>query len=153
MAHYVTGLFAGPPNAKLAFDRLVEANFDPSGISVVQVVEGEYERVELDHHTGVSTGLTVGAALGASLGVATALVVPGVFVAGPIAAALGGALAGSAGGGLLGILGGLAFWWDEPDFGEKHGKEGVLVGVEAEGERVESARLELERAGALRTFG
>ena len=154
MGHYVTGLFAGETDAKLAFDRLVEANFDPSGINVVQqVVDGNPERVDLDHHTGVPAGVTVGATLGASLGMATALVAPGVFVGGPIAAALGGALAGTAGGGLLGILGGLAFWWDEPDFGEKHGKDGVLVGVEAEGERAERARRELDRAGALRTFG
>ena len=152
MAHYVTGLFAGPADAKLAFDRLVEANFDPSGISVVQVSEGETEEVEIDHQTGVPTGLKVGASLGATLGVASALIAPGIFVAGPIAAVLAGGLAGTAGGSLLGVLGGLAFWWDEPDFGEKQGKDGVLVGVEAEGERAEIARRELDRAGALRTF-
>jgi hypothetical protein len=153
MGHHVTGLFEGPVEAKRAFDRLVEANFDPSGVSVVQFADGGYERVDLDHHTGVPAGLSVGATLGASLGVAAALVAPGVFAAGPIAAALGGVVAGTAGGSLLGILGGLAFWWDEPDFGEKQGKEGVLVGVEAEGERIEIARRELDRAGALRTFG
>lgn len=153
MAHYVTGLFAAPHDAKVAFERLVEANFDPSGISVVQIDGGEPEEVGIDHQTGVGTGLKVGAALGATLGVASGLLAPGVFVAGPIAAVLGGAIAGTAGGSVLGILGGLAFWWDEPDFGEKHGKDGVLVGVEAEGERAASARAELERAGALRTFG
>jgi hypothetical protein len=154
MAHHVTGLFEGAVEAKRGFARLVEANFDPSGISVVQFADGEYERVELDHHTGVERGLPIGATLGASLGVATALVAPGVFAAGPIAAALAGVVAGTAGGTLLGILGGLAFWWDEPDFGEKQGKDGVLVGVEAEGdERIEVARRELDRAGALRTFG
>ncbi len=153
MAHYVTGLFATPTDAKMAFDRLVEANFDPSGISVVQIHDGEDEEVDIDHHTGVPTGLKVGASLGATLGVATALIAPGVFVAGPIAGVLGGALAGTAGGSLLGVLGGLAFWWDEPDFGEKNDKGGVLVGVEAEGERAAIARRELERAGAQRTFG
>ena len=153
MAKYVTGLFSSAPEAKTAFDRLVEANFDPSGISVVQITDGESEEVEIDHHTGIPTGLAVGASLGATLGVATALIAPGIFVAGPIAAILGGALAGTAGGSLLGILGGLAFWWDEPDFGEKQGKDGVLVGVEVEGERAAIARRELERAGALRTFG
>jgi hypothetical protein len=153
MAHYVTGLFSSPPEAKVAFDHLVEANFDPSGISVLQITDGEGEEVDVDHHTGVPTGLKVGASLGATLGVATAILAPGIFVAGPIAALLGGALAGTAGGSLLGVLGGLAFWWDEPDFGEKAGKDGVLVGVEAEGERAGIARRELERAGALRTFG
>jgi hypothetical protein len=153
MAHYVTGLFTGSHDAKIAFDRLVEASFDPSGISVVQVSEGETEEVDVDHHTGVPAGLAVGAPLGATLGVATALIAPGILVAGPIASVLGAALAGTAGGSLLGILGGLAFWWDEPDFGDKQGKDGVLVGVEVEGERGAIARRELERAGALRTFG
>jgi hypothetical protein len=153
MAHYVTGLFSGPREAKIGFNRLVEAEFDPSGISVVQIVEGEREEVDLDHHTGVGKGLAVGVTLGATLGAATGLLVPGVFVAGPIAPALSGALAGTVGGTVLGILGGLAFWWDEPDFGDKQDKEGVLVGVEVEGERGELARRELESAGALRIFG
>ena len=153
MTRYVTGLLPGPAEAKVAFDRLVEASFDPSGISIVQIVDGEQEAVELDHHTGAETGWKVGASLGTTLGVATGLLAPGVFVAGPIAALLGGAIAGAAGGTLLGTLGGLAFWWDEPDFGEKQGKDGILVGVQAEGERAERAREELGRAGALRIFG
>jgi hypothetical protein len=155
MGHHVTGLFSGPDDAKRAFELLVEANFDPSGISVVQMVDGDTKEVDIDHKTGVPLGARIGIPIGAGLGVATAfaLAAPGVLVAGPIAVALEGALVGTAGGGLLGALGGLAFWWDEPDFGDEQGKEGVLVGVEVEGERADIARRELERAAALRIFG
>jgi hypothetical protein len=159
VAHYITGMFADPQAAEHAFERLIEgANFDPTEVSIVQVRNGKTEEVPVHHETGVPTGIKAGAAIGAGLGAAGMLIAaPGVLVAGPIAIALQSALSGAVGGTalgtLFGALGGLAFWWEEPDFGEEHGRKGILVGVQAEGERADRARSELEKAGALRTFG
>jgi hypothetical protein len=160
LAHYITGMFSDPKAAEHAFERMIEgANFDPSEVSIVQVRNGKTEDVPVHHETGVPTGIKAGAAIGAGLGAAGMLAVaaPGVLVAGPIAIALQSALSGAVGGTalgtLFGALGGLAFWWDEPDFGKEHGRSGILVGVQAEGTRADDARAELEKAGALRIFG
>jgi hypothetical protein len=160
VAHYITGMFQSPTAAKQAFERLIEgANFDPTEVSIVEVRDGKTEDVPVHHETGVPAGIKTGAALGAGIGAVgtVMLTVPGVLVAGPIAVALQSALVGAVGGTALGTifgaLGGLAFWWDEPDFGGDEGRSGILVGVQAEGERADNARSELEKAGAERVFG
>jgi hypothetical protein len=160
VAHYITGMFQSPTAAKQAFERLIEgANFDPTEVSIVEVRDGKTEDVPVHHETGVPAGIKTGAALGAGIGAVgtVMLTVPGVLVTGPIAVVLQSALVGAVGGTALGTifgaLGGLAFWWDEPDFGNGEGRNGILVGVQAEGERADSARQELEKAGAERIFG
>jgi hypothetical protein len=155
---FVTGLFADPQQASRAFERLVEASFDPYEISVLRVDGRVFERIAVDHRTGIPVGVTTGAALGGTVGLVAALALGGpaglgFAAAGPVLATLQGAVAGAAGGGLLGALAGLAFWWDEPDLeGDlQHGT--VVLGVTAHGARARVARHALQAAGASRIFG
>jgi hypothetical protein len=101
----------------------------------------------------------LGAALGA-IGltlVATGLVVaPGLRVpaAGPLLAALQGALAGLGAGGAAGALAGLGFWEEGSHLtaDDVHGGS-VLVGVHAEGTRLEQVRKLFRKTGASRVTG
>jgi hypothetical protein len=157
---FVTGLFADPTHAADAFQRLVDASFDPHDISVLRVDGGDQtlEAVPVEHKSGVPAGVTTGAALGGTVGVAGALALAGpiglgLLAAGPIVTALQGAVIGVAGGGLVGALAGLAFWWDEPDLEQELREGAVLLAVTAEGERAEAARKALNESGAARIYG
>jgi hypothetical protein len=145
MATRVTGLFRDEAKASDAFAELVEQEFDPQEIAVVRYESGRATEVPVEHHTGVPAGLGVGVALGALIG---------AIVAGSLAelSAGQGALAGALFGGIVGALGGLAFWWKQPDL-EPFGEGDVLVGVTTGRRRAPLARGVLARCGAARVLG
>lgn len=153
-------MFADTQRASDAFQRLVDASFDPHEISVLRVDgrDQALEAVPVEHKSGVPAGVTTGAALGGTVGLAGALALAGpvglgLLAAGPILTALQGAVLGVASGGLVGALAGLAFWWDEPDLEKELERGAVLLAVEADGVRAEAARKLFEQAGAARVYG
>jgi hypothetical protein len=116
----------------------------------------ESDHVGGDVATGAATGAGTGAVLGGIAGLlvgAGALAIPGIgpiVAAGPLAAALTGAGLGAAAGGLIGALAG----WGIPEeeaglYAEGVRRGGTLVGVTAEGARVQKAADILERNGAV----
>ncbi len=158
MANLITGVFHESYKATQAIDRLHAAGFSSSEISVLT------SESTSDHAFAVKTGSKIGegAAIGAGLGGAiTALVVGltavgvvasgglGLVAAGPIVAALAGAGAGAAAGGLVGGLIGLGIPEHEAKYYEGViQKGGVLVGVNAEGDRRAVAQTIFKECGA-----
>jgi hypothetical protein len=159
----VTGTYADAVNLNRAVDELIKAEFEADQISVVVVDEAGEHEIPVEHDTGIAEGIAIGGALGAALGaigltlVATGLVVaPGlrVLAAGPILAALQGALAGLGVGGATGALAGLGLWKEGTHLTAEdvHGGS-ILVGVHAEGTRLEQVRGLFRRTGASRVTG
>jgi hypothetical protein len=163
MAGLITGSYADAKKAQQAIAALIEADFDADEISVVVADRLGVHEVPVAHDTGVAEGATIGGALGAALGalgatlVATGvLAAPGltVLAAGPILAALQGAAAGLGAGGLVGALAGLGFWKDSADLHAEDVRGGaVLIGVHAEGARLDAVRALFLRTGATRVTG
>jgi hypothetical protein len=141
MAHHMLAIYDNPNEASLAADRLVANGISQAQISMV-VSEGsrsQYLGVAAGNKgaEGAATGATVGGVLGAVAAglLATGTVVAtggaGLFIAGPVVAALAGAGAGGATGGVLGGLIGLGV----PDNHVKSYEKavegaGLLLGVE-----------------------
>jgi hypothetical protein len=156
----VTGTYADAAKANRAVDELIEAEFDADEISMVVADRTGGHEVMVEHDTGVAEGAAAGALLGGALGalgatlVATGLVAaPGVAVwaAGPLLGALRGAVGGAGVTGLVGALAGLGFWKEEASLHAEDLREGaVLIGVHADGERLEAAREIFRRTGATR---
>jgi hypothetical protein len=154
----VTGIYADAEKANRAVEELIEAEFDADDISVVVAEKSGEHQFPVEHDTGVAEGVTIGGALGAALGaVGATLVATGVLAApglrvlatGPLLAALRGAVAGLGAAGLVGALAGLGFWKEEAHLTAKDIRGGaVLVGVHAEGARLEKAREVFRRSGA-----
>jgi hypothetical protein len=159
----VTGTYADAEKVNRAVEELIKAEFDADQISVVVADKAGEHGIPVEHDTGVAEGIVIGGALGAALGaigltlVATGLVVaPGlrVLAAGPLLAALQGALAGLGAGGATGALAGLGFWKEGSHLTAEdvHGGR-VLVGVHAEGTRLEQVRELFRKTGASRVTG
>jgi len=156
----VTGTYADSEKANRAVDELIEAEFDADEISVVVADKQGGHQVMVEHDTGVAEGATAGAVVGGALGaigatlVATGLVAaPGIAVwaTGPVLGALRGAVGGAGFAGLVGALAGLGFWKEEANLHAEDLREGaVLIGVHAEGKRLEAARDIFRRTGATR---
>jgi len=156
--HHVNGIFSDPRAAEQAVQELINSHFAPEEISIVVTDrEGKHEG-EVEYDTGVAEGAVAGVAIGGLLGTVGATLVatgvlaaPGlvVFAAGPLLGALKGAVAGAAMGLEVGALAGLGVWKDEAHIhAEALKKGGAVVGVPAEHEHAEHARIAFTKAGA-----
>ena len=154
MSRFVNGIYDSREAAERGVDALLQAGFPRDEIGMI--VSGTHR----DRHFGAQdapsqagTGAAAGGALGAVLGglvaIASLAVPGGIFVAGPIAAAIGGGVAGAAGGGLLGALIGAGIPEREADVYEKElERGGILLSVAASKQSVAHARDALQRTGA-----
>lgn len=142
MAKLVTGLFKTRVQAEAAVDALIKRGYTREEISVLmsEATKSKEFAIEAGTHAadgagiGGAVGGTVGAVLAAIIAVGTNLVIPGLglYIAGPIVAALAGAGAGGAAGGLIGALVGAGIPEHRArvyDAGLRSG--GILLGVEA----------------------
>jgi hypothetical protein len=159
----ITGTYEEAESANRAVQALIEAEFDADDISVVIADRIGVHPVEVSHDSGVGGGAKIGAALGAALGaigatlVSTGLVAApglGVWAAGPLLAALRGAVAGGSAGAAFGAAAGLGVWKESAHLHAEDLQGGsVLIGVHADGPRVEKARAVLRGCGAVRITG
>lgn len=158
--------FDNPTHADLALDELEACGYTPEQISVISK-DNKYQREGYSTGENVAkaagTGAVTGGALGGLAGLlAGAGIIPalaGLFIGGPIAAALGlagiaattasGAVTGAAAGGLLGALTGLGLpketatnYRDAVDAG------GVLIGLSGHDDITDESRAILEKHGA-----
>jgi hypothetical protein len=164
MAELITGTYTDAKKAAQAVEGLIEAQFDAEEISVVVTDTVGVHEVPVEYDTRVAEGAAIGGGLGGALGaigatlVATGiLAAPGlrVLVAGPLLAALRGAVAGLGVGGAFGALAGLGHWKERLDLHAEDIVRGgsVLVGVHAEGARLEQVRELFKKTGATSVTG
>ena len=160
----VYGVYSDRKDVERAVERLREANFSSSDVSVVFPDRDMNKEFALEKNTkapegalaGGSAGLVVGGALGWLAGIGT-LAIPGIgplLAAGPIVAAIAGAGVGSAIGGIAGALVGLGVPEIEAKRYEEEIKRGrILVSVHCESVRMaQIARQILEDAGGKDVF-
>lgn len=147
MDKMILAAFADRDHADAAVGDLSEAGFEPSDISVITKEDKSGAKDMADNTAeGAASGATTGAALGGLAGLlAGAGVFPalaGLFIGGPIAAALGlggiaatavsGAVTGGLAGGLIGALTGMGVSEETAkSYDEVVNKGGVVVGVPA----------------------
>jgi hypothetical protein len=158
MSKLVSGIFHTNAEADRAVAQLFDAGFAPEDVSLLMSETTRGREFAIEKGTkapeGAATGATVGGVIGAIAGALVAvgtLTVPGLALvaAGPIVAALSGLGAGAATGGLAGALVGLGIPDHEAKFyKEEIGKGGILVGVYAHQDRIDTARKILDAAGA-----
>lgn len=148
---YVTGLFKDKESAENAYRLASQSGYSDSQINVVMSEEtrekyyGKNATLETEVGSKLAEGAAVGGTVGSTIGaivagiaaIGTTLVLPGLglWVAGPLAAAVAGAGAGGVTGGLVGALIG----WGIPEDTLKEYEEsvkqgGVLIGVDAKSE-------------------
>jgi len=148
MKHHVSTVFESHIAANRAMDALLDAGFPREKISLLMSKD---TRVRFYPETADNTGwgMGVGAILGSLVALATTPPV-GMFVAGPLAAALGGAAFGAASGGLVGALVDFGLPAETARVYEEHlGGGGIFVGVDTESkELAERARRILESKGS-----
>ena len=151
----IIGVFRDPEAASRAVDQLVEAHFAPSREIVVRAANaaGVSEEVPVVHHTRVPLGLPLGLCFGLLAGA-----VVGVMMWGPELPATGGgivriAFVAAGVGSLIGVLWGLTYWWDQPDFSKSRIDDDSPIEVSVDATnlrgRADEARLIFERAGAI----
>jgi hypothetical protein len=160
MSHIV-GVFNDPQAASRAVDQLVEAHFAPRREILVTSPNssGVQEEVPIVHKTRVPIGLALGLGFGLLLGAVVAVTNFGT----ELPDLGGGILAGggvlriavlAAGiGSLIGVLWGLTYWSDKPDFSQARAGSGSPIQVSVDATnlrgRADEARLIFERAGAV----
>lgn len=160
----VYGVYSDRKDVERAVDRLREAGFSNSDISVVFPERDLSKEFALEKNTkapegalaGGSTGLVIGGALGWLAGIGT-LAIPGIgplLAAGPIVAAIAGAGVGSAIGGIAGALIGLGVPEIEAKRYEEEIKRGrILISIHCETVRMaQTGRKVLENSGAKEVF-
>src|SRR5947209_8774382 len=136
----IYGLYATRASVEIAVDRLRNAGFRSTDISILLPQNIGNKEIAVQNQTkapeGIATGATGGAVIGGALGWLVgigALAIPGVgpfIAAGPIVASLAGAAAGAALGGVTGALIGLGMPEYEAKRYEGKMKEGrVLLSV------------------------
>jgi len=138
----VTGLFKTRVAAEAAVDAILRRGYTRDDISVLMSDATKTKEFALQTRTHAADGAGIGGAIGGTVGavlaaiaaIGTSIAIPGVgiFVAGPIAAALVGAGAGGATGGLIGALIGVGIPEHRArvyETGVRGG--GILLGVEA----------------------
>jgi hypothetical protein len=170
MTRMLMGAFSTPEQADRALYELERAGYTPQDISVISQ-HNKYERTATgtaaDTSSGVAestaTGATTGGVLGglagllAGVGILPALA--GLFIGGPIAAALGlagaaaatvsGAVTGAAAGGLIGLLTGLGVPKDTAaSYDRAITSGGVVLGLSGHEATIGEARAIMERNGA-----
>ena len=156
---FVTGLFKTRTAAEAAVDAIIKRGYTRDDISVLMSDATKNKEFAVQTRSHAADGLGVGGAIGGTIGavlaaiaaVGTSIAIPGgIFVAGPIVAALAGAGAGGATGGLIGLLVGTGIPEHRArvyDTGVRGG--GILLGVEAKtDEEVEKLETLLEDIGA-----
>jgi hypothetical protein len=110
MARTVSRMYDSYGQAQRVVQKLEEAGFSSSEVSLVSRYRDDYTLADDASGTGAATGATAGALLGGGTGLLTALgviAIPGLgplVAAGVIATTLAGAASGSVVGGLLGAL-------------------------------------------------
>lgn len=162
MSKLISGVFPTRSSADRAVQDLMDDGFRKEDISLVMSKpkdgDGNGGNLHVEKGNKAAEGVATGAAIGGTVGavamgiaaVAT-VAIPGMAIvaAGPIVAALTGLGAGAAAGGITGGLIGLGIPEHEAKlYNDKLGAGGVLVGVNAEGEREKVAKRILETAGA-----
>jgi hypothetical protein len=147
-ARTVIGLFEGAERAQTAIRALKAAGFSDQEIGVVmrdlgggrELVE---EAVDGAAAAGAATGAATGGVVGGLLGLLGSLLLPGVgpiVAGGVLGSALVGAGAGAATGGVIGGLVGMGVSPDDARHFDRGFREGgILVSVNAEGERADAA--------------
>jgi len=158
MSKLITGIFTSRARAEQAVDELMRSGFAPEDVSLLMSESTQGREFAVKRSTkapeGAATGATIGGVLGAvaaGLAAVGTITVPGLALvaAGPVVAALAGLGVGAAAGGLTGALLGLGIPEHEAKFYAKEiEKGGILVGVYAHSDRVDTARDILNAAGA-----
>ena len=157
--NFVTGLFKTRAAAEAAVDAIIKRGYTRDDISVLMsdATKNKEFAVQTRSHAadgmgvGGAIGGTVGAVLLAILAIGTSITIPGgIFIAGPVAAALAGVGAGATTGGLIGLLIGTGKTEHRAkvyDTGVRGG--GILLGVEAKtSDDVDKLETLLEDIGA-----
>jgi hypothetical protein len=158
MSKLITGIFTSRSRAEQAVDELMRAGFAPEDVSLLMSESTRGREFAVKRSTKAPEGAATGAAIGGVLGAVAAglaavgtIAVPGLALvaAGPVVAALAGLGAGAAAGGLTGALLGLGIPEHEAKFyANEIERGGILVGVYAHSDRVDTARDILNAAGA-----
>ncbi|MES2662404.1 MAG: hypothetical protein V4629_03780 [Pseudomonadota bacterium] len=145
---FVTGLFKDKESAENAYRLASQAGYSDSDINVVMSEDtrekyyGKHATLETEVGSKLAEGAAIGGTVGGTIGaiaagvaaIGTALVLPGlgIWVAGPLAAAVAGAGAGGVTGGLVGALIGWGIPEDTLKEYEANVKQGdILIGVDA----------------------
>jgi hypothetical protein len=157
----VVGLFGGPGSAETAIRALTTAGFSDQDIGVIMRDLGsgrELVRQTVDDAdegaaaAGAATGAATGGMVGGLLGLLGSLLLPGVgpiVVGGVLGSTLVGAGAGAATGGLIGGLVGMGVSSEDAHHFDRGFRDGgVLVTVNAEGERADTAARLMSGHGA-----
>jgi hypothetical protein len=156
----VFGIYASAAHAESAVDRLLEAGFSNSAVSVL--LPDDRTTRDFAHHKdtkapeGTTTGATAGGIIGGTIGMlagAGALAIPGLgpfIAAGPIMAGLAGLGAGGAVGGLIGALVGMGIpEYEARRYEGRVKKGGVLLSVHCDtSEQITLAKEMLKNTGA-----
>lgn len=146
--NYVTGLFKDKESAENAYRIASQSGYSDSEINVVMSEDtreryyGKNTTLETEVGSKLAEGAAIGGTVGGTIGaiaagvaaIGTALVLPGLglWVAGPLAAAVAGAGAGGVTGGLVGALIGWGIPEDTLKEYEENVKQGdILIGVNA----------------------
>jgi hypothetical protein len=152
MSH-ITGVFRDPEAASRAVDQLVEHHFAPRREIVVTALNpaGVDEEVPIVHRTRVPLGLPLGLCFGLLLGAAIGVSYWGAEMPDAGGSILRIAFVAAGIGALIGVLWGLTYWWDQPDFSRSQKDSPIQVSVDATNlrGRADEARLIFERAGAI----
>ena len=143
---YVTGLFKDKESTENAYRLASQAGYSDNEINVVMSEEtreryyGKNATLETEVGNKLAEGAAVGGTIGGTIGaiaagiaaIGTTLILPGLglWVAGPLAAAVAGAGAGGVAGGLVGALIGWGIPEDTLKKYEEDIKQGhVLIGI------------------------
>jgi hypothetical protein len=157
---FVSGLFKTRAAAEAAVDAIIKRGYTRDDISVLMSDSTKNKEFAVQTKSHAADGAGVGGAIGGTVGavllaiaaVGTTIAIPGLglFIAGPIAAALAGAGAGGATAGLIGLLIGTGIPEHHAkvyDTGLRGG--GILLGVEAKtSDEVDKLETLLEDIGA-----
>jgi hypothetical protein len=149
----IVGVFHDEAAATRAVDALVEAHFSPRREIVVTAVDGKGDdrEVPVVHRTRVPLGLAVGVLCGLAIGGAVAIALWGSDFGDGVAWKV--AFLATALGALVGVLWGLTYWWDRPDFTQTPGAtvSPIHVSVDATNlrGRADEAREIFARTGAV----
>jgi hypothetical protein len=157
---FVSGLFKTRAAAEAAVDAVIKRGYTRDDVSVLMSDSTKNKEFAVETRSHAADGAGVGGAIGGTVGavllaiaaVGTTIAIPGLglFIAGPIVAALAGAGAGGATGGLIGMLIGTGIPEHRAkvyDTGVRGG--GILLGVEAKtSDDVDKLETLLEDIGA-----
>ncbi len=166
MAQLVMGAFAQPGAANQAIYELEHFGYQPQDISVISKTDkyesqgyGSGDEIARGAASGATTGAAIGGLAGLFAGIGVFPALTGLFVAGPIGAALGltgavattvaGAATGAMAGGLIGALMNLGLNQETAEIYNRTVEAGgIVVGVSASGLDDNRAREILDKHGA-----